>query len=398
MDCNASCPKNILPFFPAPNYSSAMPEQSAPRRPALQRRQFLKRALLAGMGGLVPARAWLARGADSVTMPFANGTRSLVTFPQKRPLILLTTRPPQLETPFSVFNKGVLTPNDAFFVRYHLSQVPTSIDPASFTLTVNGSVNSPLTLSLQELKSKFEIVELVAVNQCSGNGRGFFSPRVAGSQMGNGAMGNARWKGVRLRQVLQKAGLSADSRQVTFDGLDSPVVQKTPDFVKALDVEQALEEDTMLAYEMNGQALPVLNGFPLRLVVPGYYGTYWVKHLNQITVLREPFSGYWMDTAYRIPDNACSCVEPGATAKRTKPIARYNVRSFITNLADGDKLVVKSEAVVRGIAFDGGYGIAEVLFSADDGKTWREAQLGRDMGKYSFREWSIPFTPDRAGA
>src|SRR5205823_975548 len=224
----------------------------------------------------------------------------------KRPLILLTTRPPQLETPFSVFNEGVLTPNDAFFVRYHLSQVPTSIDPANFRLTVNGSVNSPLTLSLEELKTKFEPVELVAVNQCSGNGRGFFNPRVAGGQMGNGAMGNARWKGVRLREVL-----------------------------------------------------PMLNGFPLRLVVPGYYGTYWVKHLNQITVLREPFSGYWMDTAYRIPDNACSCVEPGAIPKRTRPIARYNVRSFITNLSDGDKFVINREAVVRGIAFDGGYGIAQ---------------------------------------
>src|SRR2546425_12471937 len=165
MDCNASCPKNILPFFPAPNYSSAMPEQSAPRRPALQRRQFLKRALLAGMGGLVPARAWLARGADSVTMPFANGERALVTFPQKRPLILLTTRPPQLETPFSVFNEGLLTPNDAFFVRYHLPQVPTSIDPEKFTLRIKGSVNSPLTLSMREIKTQFEPVQLVAVNQ-----------------------------------------------------------------------------------------------------------------------------------------------------------------------------------------------------------------------------------------
>ncbi len=375
-----------------------MTKKGAPHLAALTRRRFLQTTGWVGLSGLVATRIVTAKAAETIVLPFANGTRSLVTFPQKRPLILLTTRPPQLETPFSVFNKGVLTPNDAFFVRYHLSQVPTSIDPASFTLTVNGSVNSPLTLSLQELKSKFEIVELVAVNQCSGNGRGFFSPRVAGSQMGNGAMGNARWKGVRLRQVLQKAGLSADSRQVTFNGLDSPVVQKTPDFVKALDLEQALDEDTLLAYEMNGQALLMLNGFPLRLVVPGHYGTYWVKHLNQITVLREPFSGYWMDSAYRIPDNGCSCVEPGAIPKKTKPIARYNVRSFITSLADGDRLVVRREVVVRGIAFDGGYGIAQVLFSADDGQTWRETQLGHDIGKYSFREWSLPFTPDRAGA
>ena len=350
-----------------------------------------------GLGGLVASRVVTGYAAETIVLPFANGARSLVTFPQKRPLILLTTRPPQLETPFSVFNEGLMTPNDAFFVRYHLSQVPTSIDPASFTLDVNGSVNSPLALSLLELKTKFEPVELVAVNQCSGNGRGFFNPRVAGGQMGNGAMGNARWKGVRLREVLNKAGLSADARQVTFNGLDSPVVQKTPDFIKALDVEQAMDEDTILAYEMNGQPLPMLNGFPLRLIVPGHYGTYWVKHLNQITVLREAFNGYWMDSAYRVPDNACSCVEAGTIPKKTKPIARYNVRSFITNPADGDKLVVARQITVRGIAFDGGYGIAEVVFSADDGKTWREAQLGHDIGKYSFREWTLPFTPDRAG-
>jgi DMSO/TMAO reductase YedYZ molybdopterin-dependent catalytic subunit len=335
--------------------------------------------------------------AQTIEMPFANGTRSLATFPQKRPLILLTTRPPQLETPFSIFNEGVFTPNDAFFVRYHLSQVPTAIDPASFMLAINGSVNSPLSLSLSDIKNKFEPVELVAVNQCSGNGRAFFNPRVAGGQMGNGAMGNARWKGVRLRDLLNKAGLSANSRQVSFNGLDTPALPQTPDFIKALDVDHALHEDTMVAYEMNGQPLPLLNGFPLRLVVPGYYGTYWVKHLNQITVLRDQFTGYWMDTAYRIPDNACACVEPGAIPKATRPISRYNVRSFITSLAENDKLAPGKELIVRGIAFDGGYGISKVSFSSDDSASWREAKIGKDFGKYSFREWSISFTPNRPG-
>src|SRR5262249_36968496 len=153
--------------------------------------------------------------------------------------------------------------------------------------------------------------EIVAVNQCSGNSRGFSNPRVAGGQLGNGAMGNARWKGARLRDLLKQAGLASGVRQVSFNGLDSPVVEKTPDFVKALDIDQAMDEEVLLAYEMNGEALPMLNGFPLRLVVPGYFGTYWVKHLNEITVLDQPFSGFWMDTAYRVPDNACACVEPG---------------------------------------------------------------------------------------
>ena len=374
-----------------------MSDRSSSKRTEVTRRQFLRAAGVAGLGGLTAGRAVMAM-AETVTLPFTNGERSLAQFPQKRPLILLTTRPPQLETPFSVFNEGLITPNDAFFVRYHLSQVPTSIDPEKFTLSIKGKVNSPLTLSLADLKKQFEPVEIVAVNQCSGNGRGFSNPRVAGGQMGNGAMGNARWKGVRLKDVLNKAGVGAGAKQVTFNGLDSPVMEKTPDFIKALEVDQALDDDTMLAYEMNGETLPMLNGFPLRLIVPGHYGTYWVKHLNEIRVVEEPFTGFWMDPAYRIPDNSCACVEPGTTPKKTKPIARYNVRSFITSLADGGKITTRRDLTVRGIAFDGGYGITEVLFSEDGGRNWREAQLGKDLGKFSFREWTTGFTPQRAGA
>lgn len=372
-----------------------MPAVSESQKAAtLTRRQFLKAAgvlgLAAGSGKLL--------AADSVTMPFVNGQRPLATFPQKRPLILLTTRPPQLETPFSVFNEGLLTPNDAFFVRYHLAQVPTSIDPEKFTVSIKGKVNTPTTFSLNDLKTKFSPVEIVAVNQCSGNGRGFSNPRVGGGQSGNGTMGNARWKGVRLKELLNKAGVAAGAKQVTFNGLDTPPLEKIPDFIKALEVDHALDDDPLLAYEMNGAPLPMLNGFPLRLVVPGYYGTYWVKHVNEITVVDEPFAGFWMDPAYRIPDNPCGCVEPGTTPKKTKPIARFNVRSFITSLTDGQKLNANQEQKVRGIAFDGGYGITEVLFSEDGGKNWREAQLGQDLGKYSFREWTIPFKPQRAGA
>ena len=121
-------------------------------------------------------------------------------------------------------------------------------------------------------------------NQCSGNSRGFFDPRVAGGQLGNGAMGNARWHGVPLKTVLDMAGVQQGAKQVTFNGMDGPVLDKTPDFVKALDIDHARDGEVMLAYGMNGDDLPVLNGFPLRLVVPGYYGTYWVKHLNEITV------------------------------------------------------------------------------------------------------------------
>jgi DMSO/TMAO reductase YedYZ molybdopterin-dependent catalytic subunit len=347
-------------------------------------------AIVATLGATAvfdPLRAF----ADTVKMPFENGERPLVKYPQKRPMIGMTSRPPQLETPFSVFNDGVITPNDAFFVRYHLAGIPLEIDPDTFTVEVKGKVDKPLKLSLAELK-RMPSVEIVAVNECSGNSRGFFEPRVAGGQLGNGAMGNARWKGVSLQAVLDRAGVQKDARQVTFNGLDGPIVDKTPDFVKALDIDQARNGEVMLAYSMNGQDLPFLNGFPLRLVVPGYYGTYWVKHLSEITVIDSVFDGYWMKTAYRIPDNDCNCTEPGTPPKTTIPIGRLTVRSFITSIGNDAKVATGQPIVLKGIAFDGGTGIKEVAVSTDDGKSWAPAKLGQDLGKYSFREWQLPVT------
>jgi sulfite dehydrogenase len=358
------------------------------------RRQFIRHSAYVA-ASLAVLRA--TRSEDTVKLPFENGERPLVKYPQKRPLIRHTSRPPQLETPFAVFNEGTITPNDAFFVRYHLTlSPPNSIDPDAYKVQLRGALNTPSALTLADLR-QFEQVEVVAVNQCSGNSRGFFNPRVPGGQLGHGAMGNGRWRGVRLADVLKKAGIKAGARSVTFNGLDAPLIPKTPDFVKALDIDQALDGEVLLASEMNGEPLPVLNGFPLRLVVPGYYGTYWVKHLSDIEILTEPYAGYWMNPAYRIPDNACACVEPGATPQKSIPIARFNVRSFITSLTENDRLNLGEERSVKGIAFDGGYGIREVLFSSDGGHNWEEANLGEDLGRYSFRPWSVRFKPAKKG-
>ncbi len=346
------------------------------------------------------AAGWSRALADeeaTVDLPFENGTRRLVTFPGKRPMLLLTHRPPQLETPFSVFNDGILTPNDAFFVRYHLSNIPLALDPDAFRLTIKGTVKTPLSLSLEDLRTQFEQVDVVAVAQCSGNSRGFSKPRVAGGQLGHGAMGNARWRGVRLKDVLEKAGVSPETKQIAFDGLDAPVVPQTPDFVKSLDAAQVMDGEVILAHTMNGQPLPMLNGFPLRVVVPGFYATYWVKHVHEITAMAEPFGGFWVKAAYRIPDNESGCLEPGTTAKSTVPITRMKIRSFVTSHADGATVPTGQPAAVRGIAFDGGEGIREVQFSADGGATWRTAELGEDLGKYSFREWKVTHTPSAKG-
>ena len=375
-----------------------MSSSAQPFSRPLTRRDFLRAAGLAGVAGAVgPAALWGDESAGTTELPFENGSRPLVKYPQKRPLIRLTSRPPQLETPFAVFNDELLTPNDAFFVRYHLPNIPTEIDPESFRLEVKGAGGRTLRLSLGDLRSQFEQVEIVAVNQCSGNSRGFSKPRVAGGQLGHGAMGNARWRGVRLKEVLQKADIAPGAKQISFNGLDSAPVAKTPDFVKALDIDHALDGEVMLAFEMNGEPLPMLNGYPLRLVVPGYYGTYWVKHLSEIAVLTEAFNGFWMSGAYRIPDNDGACVAPGTTPHSTVPINRLNVRSFITSVIDGATIPAGREIRVRGIAFDGGHGIVQVLFSGDGGRTWMEASMGNDLGNYSFREWFCTFTPAKPG-
>jgi sulfite dehydrogenase len=346
------------------------------------------------MGAHATARATVV---GHTVLPFQNGERDLVAFPQKRPLIVLTSRPPQLETPFSVFNDGPLTPNDAFFVRYHWSGIPTSVDAQSYRLRVTGKVNVPVEFSLNELKQLAEPMEFIAVNQCSGNSRGYFTPRVNGGQLSNGAMGNARWTGVPLRKVLEKAGIQAGAVQVSFGGLDRPPLEASPGFVKALAIEHALDGEVMLAWAMNGKDLPMLNGYPVRLVVPGHYGTYWVKHLSDINVLDKAYDGFWMSRAYRIPDNPCACMEPGSVPATTIPINRFNIRSFVTSLTDGGKVPVGANTTVQGIAFDGGYGISKVAFSADDGRSWVDARLGKDLGKYSFRTWTVPFKPATRG-
>jgi sulfite dehydrogenase len=350
----------------------------------LDRRDLMRRAGLAALVTGLGSRGALA--LDTVTLPFDNGERPLVRYPQKRPMIGLTSRPPQLETPFAIFNDGPLTPNNAFFVRYHLAGIPYDLDPDKFTLEIKGKVDKPLK-DIRKLKP----IELVAVNQCSGNSRGFFNPRVAGGQLGNGAMGCARWHGVPLKTVLDMAGVQAGAKQVTFNGMDGPVMETTPDFVKALDIDHARDGEVMLAWGMNGEDLPFLNGFPLRLVVPGYYGTYWVKHLNEITVIDNVFDGFWMKSAYRIPDTPNNAVEPGTAPKATIPINRFTVRSFMTSIADGARLKA-GLTTLRGIAFDGGKGIKEVVVSTDGGKIWTPAKLGKDLGKYAFREWKLKVT------
>lgn len=332
--------------------------------------------------------------AQTVDLGLAGGPNERIittAFPQKGPMILQRTRPPLLETPFEVFDHGVFTPNDRFYVRWHWAVIPTDIDVDSFRLTVHGAVKQPLSLSLADLQAlpRFEIA---AVNQCSGNSRGLFQPRVPGAQWTHGAMGNARWTGFRLKDLLDKAGVDTGAAQVRFKGLDEPVVAEAPHFMKALDLDHAMDGEVMIAYAMNGEQLPLLNGFPLRLIVPGWYATYWVKMLSDIEVLAAPDDNFWTKNAYRIPDTPFANVKPGEANVKTVPISRMLPRSFITNLRAGQTITAGSATPLRGIAFGGDCGVAKVEVSVDGGRSWQAASLGKDEGKYSFRQWQANIT------
>jgi DMSO/TMAO reductase YedYZ molybdopterin-dependent catalytic subunit len=316
-------------------------------------------------------------------------------FPQKIAMRVVNDRPPCLETPWRFFRED-FTPNEAFYVRWHLEAIPTTVDVRTWRLKVGGEVSTPLDLSMDDLR-RMEPTSLVAVNQCSGNSRSHSQPRVPGGQWGNGAMGNARWTGVPLRDLLHRAGLKAGAVQVTFNGLDEGPLPSVPDFIKALDVDHAREPEVLVAYEMNGQPLPMLNGFPARLVVPGWYATYWVKALTDITVLSHPFEGYWMAKAYKIPDNADASESPDALAAKTVPINRFNVRSFLVRPEPEESLPAGRPYPLEGIAFDGGRGIKQVQFSTDGGASWSDALLDPDLGKYSFRRWRADWTPPGRG-
>jgi DMSO/TMAO reductase YedYZ molybdopterin-dependent catalytic subunit len=350
------------------------------------RRDFLKTAssisMVTAFGGGIPTDLFASEG-------------KLVRFPEKTDLILLTSRPPQLETPKHFF-KELITPNEALFVRWHIANIPTSVDLRTWRIKVGGNTERPLELSMDDLKG-LPKVTYTAVIQCAGNGRSLFNPRVPGGQWGNGAMGNITWGGVRLKDILAKVGVKGDSVEVAFNGLDSGPLPTVPDLVKSLPVDKALEEDIIIAYEMNGKPLTMLNGFPARLIVPGWYASYWVKALSDVTVLSKPLASFWMDPAYRIPANPCACVPPGTKPDKTVPINRMDTRSLIIEPSEGNRLPAGKEVTISGLAFSGGYGIKDVVVSVDGGKTWKGAKLGEDLGKYSWILWSLPWKPAQKG-
>jgi DMSO/TMAO reductase YedYZ molybdopterin-dependent catalytic subunit len=389
----------------------------------ISRRSLLKSAggsaVLAGAGPMLPPGFFSAPalapgheaggvGADGIggaglDLPpqLPEGTRReavLDALPGKKPLIKLSYRPPNYETPAPLL-RSAITPNDVFFVRYHLSDIP-EVNAADWRLTAGGDgVRGSLSLSLDELR-QMPAAELAAVCQCAGNRRGLFDPHVPGVQWGHGAMGCARWKGVRLKDVLDRAGLKREALEIVLSGTDRGAVERTPLFVKSIPVWKAVEDTTLIAYEMNGEPLPHWNGYPARVVVPGWTATYWMKHVVRIEAVTAPFDGFWMKSAYRIPLGRFPVVARFASQESAvnTPVTEMAVNALMASPADGATVPAGGAVTICGVAWDAGYGISTVDISADGGRTWKAAALGEDLGRFAFRPFTAAVAAPATGA
>lgn len=319
------------------------------------------------------------------------------TLSGKRPLVRLSAQPPNYESPIAYLGAAI-TPNEAFFVRCNLPDVA-PIDAERWTLAVGGDGAQALAaLSLADLRS-LPAVEVVAVCQCTGNGRSLFDPPVPGVPWGNGAVGCARWKGARLRDVLDAVGVTSDALEVVFAGADKDASARTPEFRKSLPLWKAREETTLVAYEMNGEPLPHLHGYPARLVVPGWTATYWVKHLASIAVATTPFEGHWMRSTYRVPLGTFPAAARFASQESAvdTAVTEMMVNALITGPHDGATVRAHAPVDITGIAWDGGHGITGVDVSIDGGRTWTAAVLGEALGRFAFRPWRCAIRLERKG-
>lgn len=350
--------------------------------------RLTRRALIAGAGvgglGAALAAPALAQKLVDLGLPGGPSLRPLEpAFPGKGEMIVQRIRPPLLETPMEVFREGIITPNDRFFVRWNWD-MPTAVKAADHRVAVGGAVKQAVSLTLDEIASAGETVEVVAINQCAGNGRGLSEPRVTGTQWGNGAMGCAKWTGVRLKDVLAKAGLSEGAKRVRFAGLDVPLTDGAPQFIKSIPMDIAMRDDVLVAWGMNDAPLSILHGFPLRIVVPGWFSTYWVKMLATIEVLTGEDDSYYVADSYRMPAQP---VTPQDKDFPTVPIEAMPPRAFITSHADGAAVARGKPLTLDGIAMGGDAALAKVDLV---GNGWElPCTLGPDEGPYAFRRWQV---------
>jgi sulfite oxidase len=343
---------------------------------SIDRRRLLGLAAGAALlpSALLEAAAAMAAVAKKTPVP-ADGIPNA-----RRRLLQLSPNAINAETPLDALTT-YLTPNDLFFVRNHWFPMYPSLK--TWSLTVDGEVERPLQLKLAELKA-MPRATVTCVLQCAGNGRALHKPPVPGIQWMYGAVGNAQWTGVRVKDLLARAGVKAGARHLHAFGSDKPP-QNVPPFHRSIELEKVLE-DGVLAYEMNGQPLLQPHGWPLRLVVPGWAGDHWMKWLVRLSPQAEAQKGFYMDTAYRYP---LQPGEPGLAFKpdEMKPVTELFVKSNFTDVPAAAQ--AGAPVTLRGFAFSGAPDIAKVEVSDDGGATWKEAALDPRHDPYAWRLWSV---------
>ena len=297
----------------------------------------------------------------------------------------------QEEVQLALRNRGMpleglrypVTPTGMHYLLVHFD-IP-DIRSADWRLKVGGLVANPLTLTLEELKARAASTVTMTM-ECAGNGRALLNPRPISQPWLVEAVGTAQWTGVPLRRVLADAGVSKDAVELVFTGLDQGVQGgEVQYYQRSLTVAEASREEVLLAYEMNGEPLQPQHGYPLRLIVPGWYGMTSVKWLGSIEAVAEPFQGYQMSQAYRFSQNAEDAGEPVTRIRVRSLMIPPGVPDFLTRT----RLVAAGAVTLRGRAWAGGVGIARVEVSVDGGKKWQEAELERQVSVFSWRGWSF---------
>lgn len=364
------------------------------RVPNPDRRGFLRGAGLATMGAMLGAAIPFHRNMPAGFVPVALAQDDVLA--GKDGLILLNDRPINAETPPHLLNDAI-TPNNRFFVRNN-GTVPENTSADGWQLTIDGMVDNPMTLTIPELQDQFEVVTLALVIECGGNGRAFFDPPASGNQWTYGAIGCAEFTGVRLRDVLQKAGPKDGVIYTAHEGADGHLSgdpDKTP-ISRGVTLEKAMTDNVLIAFQMNGTDIPVLNGAPLRLVVPGWPGSCSQKWLTRIWLRDVVHDGAKMTgTSYRVPNRP---VAPGEEVAESdfEIIERMPVKSLITNPPTGADLTDR-RVPLRGHAYSGDRSITEVDISIDFGATWMKAELDPAVNDGAWQDWRLEVTFPQAG-
>ncbi len=369
-----------------------------PSRSKLTRRDFLTRyagagALAVAGGAALPRELWAQAGAPAAVDPAGTVANSAVMAAKVPDMKLHSERPLTASVPAELHNFDV-TPSDRMFVRNNL--LTPDLDAGKLRLTVKGLVDRELTFTLDELRKSFQVVTTQAMVECAGSGRMAFTPRPSGTPwLVTGGMGCPKWSGVRLRDVLRAAGVKSNAVHVSGQGGDFGVIPTAAPVIRSIPLSKAMEEHTLIVFGMNGEPLPKVHGYPLRLIVPGWVGSASTKWLHTLTVLDAPFKGTYMESSYRIPKYA---VQPGAKMPPDAVITEaWPVKSMITYPAPDAVFKLGRPMLVQGRAWVGEGAIDKVELSFNEGVNWQRAMINSGGDKYAWRIFSVEYVPKSPG-